>query len=323
MRTNSQEALVRKIAHDLLAEGRVDVFVGWERGTRGLGSRPAFLTRRESVDRLICDPTCGANLAAWIVRIRRDHKAAPPKIGIVAKGCDARSVSILVDERQVPRDQVHIVGVACPGIVDDRKLRERFGGARLTGVEAEGDGRFTVVGPGLNEVLRREEVLQETCLDCRYPNPVSADDVVGEARPPAGAARDRLAGLDRQGRWDLFMSEISGCIRCNACREACPSCYCVTCFADQSDPRWIGASTDKSDVALFHLGRMMHLAGRCTDCGACVRACPSGVDLRPFAGRVKEEVKRRFGHEAGLAPDGSSALTSCRMDDAQDFMTGV
>ena len=325
MKPNAQETRVREVARELLESGRVDIFVGYEPGTLPLSRRPLFVKDAEGADRLVFDPLCAQNLATYLVRILREHRDAPPKIGVLTKGCDARSVSVLLDEYQVPRDHVFVLGVACPGLADPEKLRARFPEARLTGVEADGPTRFVVIGDGIREVVRREDVLADGCVGCRYPTPIHSDQLVdGDPLPAAeGPVPDPLAQLSSEERWALFSAEMAKCIRCNACREACPNCYCVTCFAEQNNPRWIGAGRDPSDVMLFHLGRLMHQAGRCVSCGSCVRACPVGVDLRPFIQHMVAELERRFGVEAGLTEDGSSAMTSYRMDDSQDFMTGV
>ncbi|MCK7507395.1 MAG: 4Fe-4S binding protein [Desulfobacterales bacterium] len=47
-------------------------------------------------------------------------------------------------------------------------------------------------------------------------------------------------------RWAYFTKEMEKCMRCNACRQACPSCYCPTCFVEQSQPQWVGIGEDKT-----------------------------------------------------------------------------
>ena len=43
-------------------------------------------------------------------------------------------------------------------------------------------------------------------------------------------------------RWNYFVEETSRCIRCYACRNACPVCYCSECFVDSTMPYWIGTT---------------------------------------------------------------------------------
>ena len=122
-------------------------------------------------------------------------------------------------------------------------------------------------------------------------------------------------------RWEFLLSELSRCIRCYACREACPNCYCQECFAEETAPKWLGVTTDSTDVFVFHLGRALHQAGRCVDCGACVAACPQGIDLRLLNQKINKDVEALFGVESSLSLEEAEALTSFRMDDDQAFMT--
>jgi hypothetical protein len=43
--------------------------------------------------------------------------------------------------------------------------------------------------------------------------------------------------MDKEERW-AFWQRNSRCIRCYACRKACPMCYCDPCFIDQNKPKW-------------------------------------------------------------------------------------
>jgi len=96
-------------------------------------------------------------------------------------------------------------------------------------------------------------------------------------------------------RWAYFEKEMAKCIRCYACRQACPSCYCPECFAEQSRPQWVGIGEDASDTQVFQIMRIFHMAGRCVDCGSCVAVCPMGVDLRTFLKKLDKDAYELFG----------------------------
>ncbi len=108
-------------------------------------------------------------------------------------------------------------------------------------------------------------------------------------------------------RWNYFEELIAPCIRCYACRNACPQCYCPTCFVDESRPQWVGKSLDPTDTRTFHFLRAYHMAGRCTDCGACERACPMDIKVRQFTKKLEKDVKELFGYEVGRGPGGAPA----------------
>ena len=117
-----------------------------------------------------------------------------------------------------------------------------------------------------------------------------------------------------------FAELVSPCIRCYACRNACPLCYCPTCFVDESRPQWVGKSTDPVDTMTFHFLRAYHCAGRCTDCGACERVCPVGIPVREFTSKLNKDALELFGWEAGLDRNQRPPLDLYKVDDYNDFV---
>jgi formate dehydrogenase subunit beta len=53
-------------------------------------------------------------------------------------------------------------------------------------------------------------------------------------------------------------------------------------------------------VRTFHFLRAYHCAGRCTDCGACERACPVGINMRQFTKKLEKDCQEavRMGSRA-------------------------
>ena len=148
--------------------------------------------------------------------------------------------------------------------------------------------------------------------------------IPGEPRATAERKYDKVTELEGKSsadKWQRFTGELSRCIRCNACRQACPNCYCKLCFADQTKPRWIGAGDDISDVLLYHLLRAYHQAGRCVGCDACVRACPMEIDLRLFNQKLAKEVETLFGYVPGISAEAPLPLCTFEQEDSQGFMT--
>lgn len=306
---------IKREAKKLLDEGKVDVFIGYKMGTLPLRSTPAFVRNSEEADSLIFDPTCSANLALYV-------KKFEGKVGIIAKGCDGRSLAGLIVDRQIDKNKLFVIGVPCSGVVDRRKVYDQLGEQEITDCQFS-DGRVIVRGKDWQESFDLPAVLSDSCLTCRHKTPPVYDLLIGDQIKEEGRPFEELAAFKKKSpdeRWKFFEEELSRCIRCYACRQVCPVCICEYCIVDRNRPQWFGKTTDLSDTTMFHLIRAYHTAGRCVDCGACVRACPVGIDLRLLNKRLEDEVKERFGWTAGLTLEGPAPLSAYKEEDAQEFI---
>ncbi len=320
---------LRKVVGDLLEQGKVDVVLGFEEGTRPLSASPCFIRQAERAAELVWNPCCSVNVAAYLPRLftpdpRLKEPPPPPRVAVFCKGCDGRSVVGLIKENQVPRENVVIIAVPCGGVIDRDALTGRLNGAEIAKAKASADKIELTDESGKKHTVKLNDVLSASCRECTVRVAPVRDVLVGEAGDepkPAGDGSHRLESMSPEERWEAFRREMSKCIRCYACRQACPNCYCHACFAELSSPRWLGAGDAVEDVMFFHLGRMIHQAGRCVDCGACVRACPMGVDLRPFTQKLVADAKELFGFEAGLDIETPPPLTVFKPEDPQEFIT--
>jgi ferredoxin len=325
------DVLIKTAVRDLFSQERVELVIGFEKNSLAFGSRPCFVRSADEAERLVWDSFCANNLAAYLPRFfkstgTRQRKEPLPKIGIVAKACDARSAVGLLKENQVPRENLTIIAVPCKGMVDSARVTEAVGGEPVTGCTDGADGTLELTTRGAGQTrLDREEVLLEACSECRHPSFDAADvQIEGESRVASDAPSARVSEIgDRPiaERWRYFSEEISRCIRCYACRQACPNCYCTTCFATQKKPSWIGAGDETSDLVLFQLIRAFHQAGRCVGCDACVRACPVGIDLGLINRKIGMDVEELFDYVPGLSMDAPAPLTTFDDNDSQGFIT--
>jgi formate dehydrogenase subunit beta len=307
---------IRRIARDLLKSKEVDLVIGFEQGTMHLRSTPCFVRDAADVDRLVWDDFCQNNLAAYVAK--REGSTA-----IVAKGCDTRALVELIKENRISREQLVIIGVPCEGMVDSARIETELDHGAIREVFKE-NGELVVKGINSERRFNREAFLYESCKRCRQRNPVIYDKLVGSEVKTSGDDSfqdiEAFEDLPTEERWTYFSKEMDKCIRCYACRNACPLCYCQECFVDFSSPQWIGKSVDLSDTALFHLMRAFHLAGRCVECGACERACPIGVDIGKLNRKLCKDVQELFGYRAGTSLEEVAPLSTYRLDDPENFM---
>ena len=309
---------IREEAARLLAAGTVDVVIGFEQGSLPLRTAPCFVSDAADTGRLVWNSFCGNNLSRYIRRFDK-------RIDLVAKGCDTRAIVELIKENQVRRENLVIIGVPCSGMVDGRIVRRLSGCSEILSVE-ECDGGLFVTDSVRTVLIPRDECLHLGCRVCTQRNPVIHDVLAGGPvqEQTGDTYRDvtDFAAIPPEDRWARITGEMDRCIRCYACRDACPLCYCANCFVDATMPQWVGRSVGGSDTLSFHLMRSLHLAGRCVECGACERACPMGVDIRTLHRKVSSDVAGMFGYTPGLSLDEPAPLSRFEPDDPEDFMTG-
>ena len=153
---------------------------------------------------------------------------------------------------------------------------------------------------------------------------VLCDEFIGDRAGMSAPVQDaKLAAFEAKSpaeRWRYLAAELGRCVRCYACRQVCPNCYCPTCFVDASRPQWVGRTVDESDNLMFHLMRAMHMTGRCVECGACARACPVDIDLMLINRKVGTIVRDRFGHVSGMSLDDPLPLAAFHAEDKQEFI---
>lgn len=291
-------ATIRSEARRLLGEGAVAAVIGYAAGRRGGSAMPVVIERAEEADRLIFTPSCQNNLTLYLTRAKKEI-VAKGKLAVVVKGCDLRAVAGLIGENQLQREQLVLIGVACPGVYHSEADRSQ----PLT---AESSAR--------------------KCRECTVRVPSGVDLLAGTLPPLPSfeaverAELERLEAMSPQQRWAFWNEHFSRCVRCLACRQVCPFCFCEQCLCDRNRPQGVEGSPRPAGNTAWHIVRAMHLAGRCAGCAECERACPMDIPLNLLNRKMAQELKELYGFEAGLEPQEKGPLTSYEEKDDQSFI---
>jgi formate dehydrogenase subunit beta len=264
-------------ARQLLESGQVDCVIGYESGPRG-HARPAFIYDPAEVSRLTWDATCVHNLVTYLHDKKKPRRRGeePPRVAVIVKPCDSRAINVLLAEQQIERERVFVIGLVCDLPESSEALGE-MAPARCA--------RCTDRVPVVYDVLLGE-LAEKAPVEDGAPFQGDADLARIEEMPPA----ERLA---------FWMREFDRCIRCYACRQVCPGCYCTTCMFERDDGLWVDIGIELPQKHVFHLGRAFHLAGRCVECDECERVCPMGLPLSLLNRRLVREIEALYGHRAG------------------------
>ena len=292
---------IRSKAKELLAEDQVQCVIGYEMGSRGQ-VRPAFVYEADDVERLVWNQGCTHNLVTYLHDKKKpvQRGGEPPHVAIVVKPCDSRGLNVLLAERQIERERIYVIGVTCEGIVS---------GAGF-GPASSGRGP---AGAGQGPVSSHNTELQARCLRCEDRVPVIYDVLIGQA-PQVDINDDfsDVADLEAKTpgeRVAFWLKHYDRCVRCYACRQVCPGCYCSVCMFERDDSLWAGIATEIKEKETFHLGRAYHLAARCIECNECERVCPMELPLSLLNRKLAKDIHELFNYRAGLEPVKGPLLT--------------
>jgi ferredoxin len=131
---------------------------------------------------------------------------------------------------------------------------------------------------------------------------------------------EEISALPREERWNFWEKELASCIKCYACRSACPMCYCTKCAVECNQPQWISTVATGRGNLEWHIIRAMHLAGRCVNCGECVRACPMEIPLGLLTAELNRFAEENFNDIPGTKASAEYSLSHFKVDDKETFI---
>jgi ferredoxin len=131
---------------------------------------------------------------------------------------------------------------------------------------------------------------------------------------------EELIKLNPKERFEWWEKELSKCIKCYACRQACPMCYCTRCAVEVNQPQWIPVQSNTHGNMDWHILRAMHLAGRCISCGECGRACPVGIPCHLLTMYLSDQVYSHFKVHAGTSEKMNSVMSTYDPNDKESFI---
>lgn len=312
------QAIIEKVT-ELLENGTVDRVLAWKAGDFSYDRTPAVFDKESGLDGLVYDSFCANNLSKYLI----EESKKDGKVLVLMKPCDSYGLNMLLKEYRVNRENIYILGVPCKCKVSVEKVKA----AGLTGildiVEEGNDIKVTTVYG--DTTLNRNDVLCDKCLACKdkvvtvYDEKIESDETAGVEKIDRMAAVEALEALSPEERFNFWRSQLSKCIRCNACRNICPICSCTKCVFDNDDTGISGkANVDSFEENMFHIVRAYHVAGRCTDCGECSRVCPQNIPLHLLNRKFIKEMNDLYGtYQAGEDAETKDPLTAFTKEDAE------
>lgn len=310
------QEMIKERLRALLNEGVADRVLGWEEGESFYDRTPKIFGA-DQLDQLRYDDFCGCNVSKYLIK-------QMPKEGniiVLVKPCDSYSLNQMCTEHRIDRNRVYALGVGCKGKLDVEKLRQ-MGIKGITAIAENGDMLTVSTLYGEHQVARKDALLDK-CLYCKGKEHKGVDEVIGEsADTTIDGKYDMVAKLESMTadeRFAFWRNELSKCIRCNACRNACPACSCIKCVFDNPHTGVQNkAAADDFEENLFHIIRAYHVAGRCTDCGECSRVCPQGIPLHLLNRKMMKDINELYGeYQAGEEIGQRHPLTDFTFDDAE------
>jgi len=178
------------------------------------------------------------------------------------------------------------------------------------------DITLSILGMGDEVLVNLDSELAERLGLETTEEPSSHKDVLEELKSYRTYKRESTLDefRDKMQSMNDMADILSTCTRCYACQTACPICYCRVCFfrtetfSPESDRllRWAdkeGTLRMPTEILLYHLTRLNHIAASCIGCGMCESSCARGIPLSTLFQTVGDEVQKKLEYVPGRSID--------------------
>jgi ferredoxin len=283
---------LKQICKDALSEKKARFIIGYKED-KNKRIKPFIAKTPEDAEQLTFNHHAVNNLAVYLPRFKNNVEG---KIGIVVKSCDLKAVTALIQENQIKRDDLFIIGVNCSGVVLD--IAKEF----------------------------NKDNTQIKCKYCQAKTPPYYDALADESKDfemPDDDQAELMAKIDKMTsdeRLEFWNAEFEKCIKCYACRQVCPMCYCEKCIVEKSEPQWIDTSSTARGNFSWNIIRAFHMAGRCIGCHECERACPMGIPLTLLTRKMGMVASSEFGYRHGMSLTEPTLIGTYSTSDKEDFI---
>ena len=301
-------------------------------------------------------PVIQTSSASEISKITR-LKPLSQKIGVVIKPCEYRALVELVKFQQINLDNIITIVPDCVGTVHARDFKATETKDMLQAVRKSDNYKDLrdACKACINPISNAADITIEFLGDDKNVT-VTANSSKGEKAISILDLKDSKSNKDRADKLikkreqelEKIIKETSkntkgivnlenyftNCINCHNCKTACPICFCKECFFDSheifdySSDKYLktlerkGSMTMPTDKLLFHVGRMIHMASSCVNCGLCSQACPMDIPVFEIFATVSKDVQKIFDYMPGNNLNEDPPIMTFREEELEGFEGG-